>query len=130
MDHGTSWQASRLSVSQEIHRILWNLKVLFCILNSPPPVPILSQINPAHVTPSHFLKIHFTIIFSFTPGSSKWFRSLRFPHQNPVYTSPLPHTCYLPCPSHLLDLIIRIKFGEEYRSSSIYSLYKYICLRL
>jgi hypothetical protein len=26
--------------------------------------------------------------------------SLRFPHQNPVHTSPFPHTCYMPCPSH------------------------------
>jgi hypothetical protein len=23
-----------------------------------------------------------------------------FPHQNPVYTSPLPHMHYMPCPSH------------------------------
>jgi hypothetical protein len=23
-----------------------------------------------------------------------------FPHQNPVYASPLPHTCYMPHPSH------------------------------
>ena len=26
--------------------------------------------------------------------------SFRFPHQNPVYTSPPPHTCYMPHPSH------------------------------
>jgi hypothetical protein len=26
--------------------------------------------------------------------------SLRFPHQNPVYASPLPHTRYTSCPSH------------------------------
>jgi hypothetical protein len=29
------------------------------------------------------------------PGSPKWFLSLWFPIQNPVYTFPLPHTCYM-----------------------------------
>ena len=33
-----------------------------------------------------------------TPGSSKWCFSLMLPHQNPVYTSPFPHTCYMCCP--------------------------------
>ena len=29
-----------------------------------------------------------------------WFLSFRFPHQNPICTSPLLHTCHMPRPSH------------------------------
>jgi hypothetical protein len=38
------------------------------------------------------------------PGSTKWSLSLTFPHQNPVYASSLPHSCYMPRPSHLLSI--------------------------
>ena len=38
--------------------------------------------------------------FPSASGSSKLTLFLRFPHQNPVYTSPLPHTRYMPRPSH------------------------------
>ena len=58
-----------------------------------------SSIQP---TPTYyFLNIHFNNINSSTPRSSKSSVSLRFPHQNPVRTSPLPHTCHMPHPSHL-----------------------------
>ena len=59
--------------------------------------------EPAQSSPyltSHFLKIHLNIILSSTPGSPQWSLSLRFPHQNSVHASPLPHTRYMPCPSH------------------------------
>jgi len=62
----------------------------------PYPQPDQSSLCP--LPPSHLLKIHLNIILPSMPGSSKWPPSLRFPHQNPVCNSPLPHTCYMPLP--------------------------------
>ena len=41
-----------------------------------------------------------------------------FPHQNPVYTSPLTHTRYTSHPSHSSRFLTRKIFGEQYRSLS------------
>ena len=74
---------------------LINTKVHHRSHKCPPSVPILSQIDLVHITTSHFLKIHLNIIPSSMARSPKWSVSFRFPHQNPVYASPLPHTHYM-----------------------------------
>ena len=99
-EQSPSWEANRFSGSQEIPLILWNPKVHYRVYKSPTPVPILSQLDPVHTPTSNFLKIHPNIIRPSTPGSPKWSISLRFPHQNPVYASPLTHTRYMSRPSH------------------------------
>ena len=64
------------------------------------PVPILNQFNPVHNPTFHFLKIHLNITLPSMPWSPKWLVSLRFPHQKRCIASPLPHTRYMPHPSH------------------------------
>ena len=110
MKQTPSWEANRSSATQEIPRILHNMKVHYHIHNSPPPVFILSQSNPVHASPSHFLKIHFHISFASMSRSSKWYLSLMSPHRNPVCTSPGSHSCHI---SPFTCFISRIIFGVQ-----------------
>jgi len=57
MQQSPSWEANWFSVSQIPH-ILWNPKVHYRSHKCPPPVPIVSQLDPLHAPTSHFLKIH------------------------------------------------------------------------
>jgi len=64
--------------------------------------PTCPYSEPSRSTPYpfHFLKIHFNITLPSTPRSSKWCLSLRYPNQNPVWTSPVLYTSYMPRPCY------------------------------
>ena len=109
MEQVASWEANRLSASQEIATILWNLEFHYLIHKSQPSEPDRS--SPwSHILlpedPSY-------IILASTPGSSRLSLFLGFSHQNPVHTSLL--VIHATCPNHLtlLDLITRAIFAEE-----------------
>jgi len=72
MQHSPPSETNRFSASQGIPHILWNPKVRYRIHNSPPPVPILSYLDPVHASTSYFMKIQINILFPSTFGSSKW----------------------------------------------------------
>ena len=98
MKNSPAWEANRFSVSQEISLILCDRNVQYSIhvpIACPYPEP-----SPSSPCPTlDVLKIHLNIILLSELGSSKWSLSLRFPHEDPVYTYFLPHTCYKHRPS-------------------------------
>jgi hypothetical protein len=129
MEQSPSSEANR-SVSQEIPRVLWNPKVHYRIHNSPPPVPILSHINPVHAPQSHFLKIH--LILSSHPRLGLSSGLLPSGLSTKILYAPLPTPLRATCPAHLI-LLRRILHEMEKasskdcrRSQNIYAKYVFV----
>ena len=81
------------------------------------PQQLDTSLYPIHSLPTYSFKKHFNIIRPSTSMCCKLSFSSRFPQR--VFTYPLPYTCQMPRPSNLLDLFIRIVYGDTYHSVPI-----------
>jgi len=102
MEQNPSLEANRFLASQEIPQIFWDPKVHGRIYKCPPPVPILSQIGPIHVLPSHFLKIYLNITLPLSLGLPSGLFLSGFPTKPCVHLSFPPYVLRGPAgKSHL-----------------------------
>ena len=116
----TPWSRVLLEklTGQDIPCILCNPNIHPAINKRPPPVPILSQIDPAHAPTSHFLKIHSILSSHLCLRISSGLFSSGFLTKT-LYTlllSPVRATRF----SHLILLyfITRTILGDQQRSFS------------
>jgi hypothetical protein len=114
MELSPSSEAANCAATQELHSILWNQKVHYRVRKSPPLIYILSQIDLVHTTPSSL-----NIILTLSTDLRLVLLSGLFPCGFPTN---ILHAFVLisiraTCPAQLalLDLIILIMFGEEYK---------------
>jgi hypothetical protein len=101
-----------------------NPKVYHRVHKIPPPIPLLSQVNPLQtltVSP----EIHFDPNLPYTPRSFEWSLFFGLSHLNLVYLSFLSHACRMPRPPHspwfqLLNDLWGISISYEALSCAIF----------
>ena len=128
MGQSHSWEASTFSVSQEISCILWNLKVDYCVTKIPPPLPVLSYMNPFYTLPLYLFTSHCNNCL--VAGKIlRWPYTSRFSCQKVLWISLLvPLCCICPISLNFLDVIILIIVSKDKKPWS--SLWSLSCLLL
>jgi len=122
MEQSPSWEGNRFSANQEILCILWNPKVHYRIHKYPPPVPILSQVNPVHTPHPNSWRSILILYSHLSPSLPSSLCPSGFPTKT-LLTS-LFSSIRATCPAHriLLDFITQTILKDDYRSlSSIFN---------
>ena len=123
LEHSPSWEAHYFSAIVKKFPTFYGHQGSLLHYKCPPPVPILSQINPVHV--SHPTSWRSILILS--SHLSLGLPSGLFPQVSPppVHNFPLPHVCYLPSLSYSSRFDHTTPLGEEYSLLS-YSLCSFL----
>jgi hypothetical protein len=106
-----SWEAASRLATQEFPNILWHGNVHYLVHQSPPLLPVVSQINPVPITPSlGFILMSFSHLRLSLPSGL-----LLLAFTTKSYKNSSPMLAIRPVHLILFDVIILSKLGGEYK---------------
>ena len=95
-EQSPSWETNRFATSQEIPRILWNPNVHYHIHKCPPPVPVLSQLNPVQTPHPTFWRSILILSSHLHLGLPSGLVPSCFPPKRCTRPSTLPYALHAP----------------------------------
>jgi hypothetical protein len=90
MELNITSEVASCSATQEFTNILWYPMIHYRVHSSPPLIPILSQINPVHTTPSYISKICFNISSNLRLGLPNGLILSGFPPKSYMHSTSSP----------------------------------------